>query len=79
MSLSEDDYNGLAELLNRHKDKKVFVHCAANVKASNLIHIYQVVEMGVPEEESHLDLIKNHYPDELWYDYFRLFGLKGRV
>ena len=57
--------------------KKVFVHCGGNIKSSNLIHMYNVLEKGVPEEESLAILMSIQDPEPKWFDYFKQMGMRG--
>jgi hypothetical protein len=57
--------------------KKVFVHCGGNIKSSNLIHMYNVLEHGVSEKESIKELKRIQQPEEKWFDYFKRMGLQG--
>ncbi|MEI8085917.1 MAG: hypothetical protein WCG93_06850 [Paludibacter sp.] len=64
-------------ILNGLGDKKVFVHCGMNIKSSNLIHMYNVLENDVEEEESLLELKKIQRPDFKWVEYFVQMGMTG--
>jgi hypothetical protein len=62
--------NGLA-------DKKVFVHCGGNIKSSNLLHMYHVLEKGLDEAASLKILRQIQDPEEKWFNYFQKMGMKG--
>jgi len=57
--------------------KKVFVHCGGNIKSSNLIHMYHVLEKKVEETASLKTLRQIQEPEEKWFNYFRLMGMQG--
>jgi protein tyrosine phosphatase (PTP) superfamily phosphohydrolase (DUF442 family) len=57
--------------------KKVFVHCGGNIKSSNLLHMYHVLEKGMDETESLKTLKKIQDPEEKWFHYFKKMGMKG--
>lgn len=57
--------------------KKVFVHCGGNIKSSNLLHMYHVLEKGMDEAESLKTLRKIQNPEEKWFHYFKRMGMQG--
>ncbi len=67
-------FNGIMKGL---EGKKTFVHCGGNIKSSNLIHMYNVLEKGNDELESASVLQKVQQPEEKWLKYFKAFGMKG--
>ncbi len=75
--LESSHYLGFSRIMEGLKDRKVFVHCGGNIKSSNLVHMYQVLEMGIDESVSHRQLREVQEPEEKWYDYFRSFGMQG--
>ena len=38
--------------MDTHKDKKVFVHCQANYRASSFIMLYRVLQLGWKKEDA---------------------------
>lgn len=68
-------YKTFEGILNGFKGKKVFIHCGANIKSSNLIHMYQVLVEKIDEAESLKTLYQIQQPEEKWFNYFRVFGL----
>lgn len=76
-NLSPTHYHTFKGIMNGLKDKKVFVHCGGNIKSSNLIHLYHVVENGVDELTSLNTLKKIQNPEEKWFTYFQEMGMKG--
>ena len=79
------DYNNLRPvyyhvfkgIMNGLKDKKVFVHCGGNIKSSSFLHIYNVLENNIDEKESLITLRKIQNPEEKWFTYFKMVGMKG--
>lgn len=57
--------------------KKTFVHCGGNIKSSNLLHMYHVLEKGANEEDSFKTLKKIQSPEEKWFSYFKSMGMQG--
>ncbi len=70
-------YKTFEGIMNGLRGKKVFVHCGGNIKSSNLIHIYDVLVNGKDEKESLQTLYKIQNPEEKWFKYFKLLGMKG--
>ncbi len=70
-------YQTFKGIMNGLEGKKVFVHCAGNIKSSNLLHMYNVLEKKVNEKESVETLRKIQNPEEKWLIYFRSFGMLG--
>jgi protein tyrosine phosphatase (PTP) superfamily phosphohydrolase (DUF442 family) len=70
-------YNIFKGIMNGLKDKKVFVHCGGNIKASNFLHMYDVMENNIDEVESLKTLRRIQNPEEKWFVYFRMLGMKG--
>lgn len=76
-NLKDNHYKVFKSVLSELEGKKVFVHCGGNIKSSNLIHMYNVLEKGVDEAESLLELKKIQQPEEKWFNYFKKMGMQG--
>lgn len=76
-NLREIHYLTVSALLNSLEGKKVFMHCGGNIKTSNLIHMYQVLEKNMDELLSLATLKKIQNPEDKWFVYFRKMGMKG--
>jgi len=76
-NLRPTHYNVFKGILNGLADKKVFVHCGGNIKSSNLLHMYHVIEKRVDERESLQILKKIQNPEPKWFVYFKSMGMKG--
>lgn len=48
-NLKESHYITFKGIMQSLEEKKVFVHCGGNIKTSNLIHMYNVLEKGNDE------------------------------
>ena len=70
-------YRTFKGILDGFEGKKVFVHCGANIKSSNLIHMYHVLEKGIDESVSLTTLYEIQIPEEKWFKYFRTLGMEG--
>ncbi|HEX2935527.1 MAG TPA: protein tyrosine phosphatase family protein [Bacteroidales bacterium] len=76
-NLRETHYLTVAAILNSLEGKKVFMHCGGNIKTSNLIHMYHVLEKGMNEQESFGTLRKIQNPENKWLFFFKKMGMKG--
>lgn len=76
-NLKERHYKMFSQILNGLEGEQVFIHCGGNIKSSNLMHMYRVIEQKEDEKNSLDDLLKIQNPEEKWFDYFRRFGLAG--
>jgi len=70
-------YQTFKGIMNGLKDKKLFVHCGGNIKSSNLLHMYDVLENNVDETESLKTLKKIQNTEAKWFLYFKKMGMKG--
>jgi protein tyrosine phosphatase (PTP) superfamily phosphohydrolase (DUF442 family) len=70
-------YSTFKGIMNGLEGKKVFVHCGGNIKSSNLLHMYHVLEKGIDEEESLQALKQIQNPEAKWFDYFKRMGMRG--
>jgi protein tyrosine phosphatase (PTP) superfamily phosphohydrolase (DUF442 family) len=70
-------YTTFKGIMNGLEGKKVFVHCGGNIKSSNLIHMYHVLEKQAEEAESLKTLRNIQEPEEKWFNYFRQMGMQG--
>ena len=76
-NLREIHYLTISALLKSLEGKKVFMHCGGNIKTSNLIHMYNVLENKMDENESLQTLLKIQKPEEKWFHYFQKMGMQG--
>jgi len=76
-NLQENHYLTFKEILSQFQNSKIFVHCGGNIKSSNLIHMYNVLELNIDEKESLKMLLEIQNPEQKWFEYFIKFGMKG--
>ena len=70
-------FTAFKNIMNALEGKKVFVHCGGNIKTSNLLHMYHVIEGQAKESESLEILKKIQQPEPKWFEYFKSFGMIG--
>lgn len=52
-------------------DKKVFVHCAANMRVSAFMYLYRRLYKGISNEEAKKELHQIWIPNELWQNFIQ--------
>jgi protein tyrosine phosphatase (PTP) superfamily phosphohydrolase (DUF442 family) len=60
------DFQTFRGVMKALAGRRVFVHCAANMRVSAFVFLYRVLELGVPRAEAELDLKAVWEPDEIW-------------
>ena len=58
----EDFFN----VMDAHKESKVFVHCAANMRVSAFVALYRIKRLGWKREDAFLHTYKIWRPDGVW-------------
>lgn len=76
-NLQDKHYRVFSSIMKEFEDKKVFVHCGGNIKSSNLLHMYNVLESGIDEADSLKELKQIQQPEEKWFSYFKRMGMQG--
>ncbi len=59
----------LFRVLDAHRGRRVFVHCALNMRVSALMFAYRVARLGVSRAEATADLEEIWKPNEVWSRY----------
>lgn len=59
---TQDDLEQFFAAMDARKDKKVFVHCAANMRVSAFLALYRVARLGWPVERAFRDVWSMHFP-----------------
>lgn len=68
-------YQSFRGVLKSLEGRRVFVHCGGNIKSSNLIHLYRVLEEGVEPLASLAELQTIQSPEPKWFTYFDAMGI----
>ena len=53
-------------VMEANKDRKVFVHCFANMRVSSFIYLYRIIKEGAASSAAEVDLHKVWEPNENW-------------
>jgi uncharacterized protein (TIGR01244 family) len=68
---TEQDFDTFCGMMKALAERKVFVHCAANMRVSAFVFLYRVLQLGVPQTEAERDLKAIWEPDEIWAAFVR--------
>jgi protein tyrosine phosphatase (PTP) superfamily phosphohydrolase (DUF442 family) len=60
------DFHKFCQVMQDNYQKKVFVHCVANMRVSAFMYLYRIVRDRVSETEAKKDLEKIWKPNETW-------------
>src|SRR3954453_21467317 len=60
------EFQAFCSVMDGFKDRRVFVHCAANMRVSAFVFLYRVLRQGIPVSEAERDLHAIWKPDEVW-------------
>lgn len=60
------DFRAFCRVLDAFEDRRVFVHCAANMRVSAFVFLYRVLRKHVPVTGAERDLHAIWKPDEVW-------------
>jgi protein tyrosine phosphatase (PTP) superfamily phosphohydrolase (DUF442 family) len=60
------DFQAFCKLMEAFGDRRVFVHCAANMRVSAFVFLYRVLRRGVAVPEAEQDLHAIWQPDQVW-------------
>jgi protein tyrosine phosphatase (PTP) superfamily phosphohydrolase (DUF442 family) len=64
-----DDFENLADLLDENPERKIWVHCAKNMRVSAMFYLYHRVRKGYTEETSRRYLEQIWQPNEIWQNF----------
>lgn len=68
---TSQDFQAFSRVMEAFKDRRVFVHCAANMRVSAFMYLYRVLHEGVSASEAEHDLHAIWQPDEVWSRFIR--------
>jgi protein tyrosine phosphatase (PTP) superfamily phosphohydrolase (DUF442 family) len=61
---TKENLNEFMNIMDEHKDKKMFVHCQANFRATGFITLYRIIRLGWTKENAFKDLNRIWNPAE---------------
>lgn len=66
-----DDVMRFFSVMEANADKKIFVHCAANMRVSAFMYLYRLIHEGVSEEQAKTDLHQIWVPNDTWQKFIQ--------
>jgi protein tyrosine phosphatase (PTP) superfamily phosphohydrolase (DUF442 family) len=63
------DLEGFFQVMGDNQGKRVFVHCALNLRVSAFVLLYRVIRQGVPLEIATEMLHRIWQPEGTWHDF----------
>jgi protein tyrosine phosphatase (PTP) superfamily phosphohydrolase (DUF442 family) len=63
---ASQDFRAFCRVMEAFDGRRVFVHCAANMRVSAFVFLYRVLYQRVPVSEAERDLHAIWQPDEVW-------------
>ena len=66
-----EQYFQFAGVLRAFSGRRVWVHCAMNMRVSAFIHLYRRLELGESEDEASFPMREIWEPDETWQRFLR--------
>lgn len=70
-SPTSDDLDKFFAVMEKYKNKKLFVHCAANMRVSSFVALYRVIKEGWNYSDAVNDVYKIWKPNDIWSDFIR--------
>ena len=67
-----EDFECFAATLKEHQDKKIFVHCAANMRVSVFMALYRILQLGWEIDLAFAEVFKIWEPNATWRAFIEL-------
>ena len=64
-----DDYRRFAEIMRRHLDGHVYVHCQMNFRASSFVFLYRALELGIDVDHAYDAVLRIWQPTPPWRNF----------
>ncbi|MEM5773490.1 MAG: protein tyrosine phosphatase family protein [Anaerolineaceae bacterium] len=61
-----DDFQQFVGVMQIYQEKKIFVHCAMNMRASCFLYLYRLIVEGMDPEIAVYDMLSVFQPNETW-------------
>jgi uncharacterized protein (TIGR01244 family) len=71
-----ENLEAFCDAMDANRDRKIFVHCAANMRVSAFMALYRIRRLGWPPEQAFEDMQRIWTPEGWWRD-FILASLPG--
>jgi protein tyrosine phosphatase (PTP) superfamily phosphohydrolase (DUF442 family) len=64
-----EDFREFARVMDANLERKIFIHCAANMRVSAFIYLYRQIHLGIDEPTARQDLVKIWTPNQVWQEF----------
>ncbi|MFN0068835.1 MAG: protein tyrosine phosphatase family protein [Limisphaerales bacterium] len=71
------DVTAFRRVMRAFDGRRVFVHCAANMRVSAFVFLHRVLDLGVPRTEAEADLHRIWHPTGAWAELIELTLREG--
>jgi protein tyrosine phosphatase (PTP) superfamily phosphohydrolase (DUF442 family) len=61
-----EDLRRFLVVMDAARDRRVFVHCVLNMRASAFLYLYRVLREGAADEAAQPDLLRAWQPNPTW-------------
>jgi protein tyrosine phosphatase (PTP) superfamily phosphohydrolase (DUF442 family) len=68
-SPSDEDLDRFFRTMERAEGRRVFVHCALNMRVSCFVYLYRVICQQVPAREAWADVTRIWQPNAIWQSF----------
>lgn len=65
------DLDRFFEVMDAHRDRRKFVHCALNMRVSVFVYLYRVLRQAVPPDVARESVLQIWKPDAVWSQFLR--------
>jgi len=75
----KEDFERFARIMRENREKRVFVHCQINLRASSFVFLYHVTELGEDPDQAFDDVARVWQPNAPWRQFIReTLAARGR-
>lgn len=68
---TRDDLDACFAILKANQDRRIFIHCARNMRVSAFVFLYRVLILGLDEAACRADMERIWQPNEIWEEFIR--------
>jgi protein tyrosine phosphatase (PTP) superfamily phosphohydrolase (DUF442 family) len=68
---TEDDLERFFVVMAANENRRVFVHCALNMRVSVFVYLYRVLRQSVPPDVAREAMLQIWQPDPVWSQFLR--------
>jgi protein tyrosine phosphatase (PTP) superfamily phosphohydrolase (DUF442 family) len=63
---TQEDFDRFVSTIDSHRDQKVFVHCAMNMRVSAFVYLYRRIHESLSDAQAKQDLHRIWIPNDTW-------------